>query len=270
MKLRVFISWSGDRSKAVAVGLRDWLPRVIQAVDPWFSDNDILPGQRWSAEIAEQLSTTNFGIICVTTDNQHAPWLQFEAGALAKTVDEKTFVVPYLVGVGEEELTGPLAQLHYVRADRSGTWKLLSALNSALATNGIEQLDPAQLSDTFEMWWPNLQQSIDAVPELASLSGPERSQRDIMREVLELVRGLSYKIDALPGSELEGLSREATSVEDWNPPYAVGDEVTHPKFGKGTVLAVHGRGFRKEVTVKFTVGTKRLLAKYANLSHRDG
>ncbi|THF69159.1 AAA family ATPase [Deinococcus sp. Arct2-2] len=49
--------------------------------------------------------------------------------------------------------------------------------------------------------------------------------------------------------------------------YRGGEKVTHPKFGAGQVLAVAGMGERQEVTVHFpSVGTKKLLVKFANLS----
>jgi len=39
--MKVFISWSGQRSAAVADALRYWLPKVIQALEPWMSADDI-------------------------------------------------------------------------------------------------------------------------------------------------------------------------------------------------------------------------------------
>lgn len=42
--MKVFISWSGETSKKVALALKAWLPNVIQALDPWMSDKDIEKG----------------------------------------------------------------------------------------------------------------------------------------------------------------------------------------------------------------------------------
>lgn len=95
--MKVFISWSGEKSKAVAHALREFIPDVIQSVKPWMSDADIRAGECWSNAVAKELQESSFGIICLTADNLMAPWILFEAGALAKTISE-TYVCPY-VGV---------------------------------------------------------------------------------------------------------------------------------------------------------------------------
>src|ERR1039457_7341444 len=84
--MKIFLSWSGDRSLAVATALRDWLPSVIQAVRPWISSTDIDKGSRWASEIASQLQECSIGIICVTPENRESSWLLFESGALSKSI----------------------------------------------------------------------------------------------------------------------------------------------------------------------------------------
>jgi hypothetical protein len=89
--VKIFISWSGEKSREVAIALREWLPAVINSVEPFVSSKDIDPGTRWQMEVAGQLESSAYGIICVASENQSSPWLNFEAGALAKMVGLSTW-----------------------------------------------------------------------------------------------------------------------------------------------------------------------------------
>ncbi len=75
--MKIFISWSGEPSLRLAVALRDWLPSIIQSVEPWMSSEDIEKGARWSHELAKCLEESKVGIICVTEDNRDSPWATF-------------------------------------------------------------------------------------------------------------------------------------------------------------------------------------------------
>ena len=108
--MEVFISWSDKRSKHIALSLKQWLPEVLQAVKPWMSDTDIESGQKWQKRILTTLEVCKFGIICVTPENQAKPWLNFEAGALSKTLGSETYVCPYLYDMEPGDLVGPLTQ----------------------------------------------------------------------------------------------------------------------------------------------------------------
>lgn len=72
--MKVFISWSGARSRAAAQAIADWLPLVIQAVEPWIS-TAIDKGSRGQEEIESALGDIPVGIICLTRDNLAAPWI---------------------------------------------------------------------------------------------------------------------------------------------------------------------------------------------------
>ena len=39
--MHIFVSWAGRESQAIALILRDWLPRVLPYVRPWVSAEDI-------------------------------------------------------------------------------------------------------------------------------------------------------------------------------------------------------------------------------------
>lgn len=61
--VKVFISWSGPRSRLVADALREWVHDVIQSVECFCSTEDIRAGQRWNNEVNTWLGDTDFGIL---------------------------------------------------------------------------------------------------------------------------------------------------------------------------------------------------------------
>jgi hypothetical protein len=75
-KLRVFISWSLPLAQEVALTLRDWLPRLIQDVNPWVSSKDIEKGKFWHREVINSLEGSTVGIPIVTPANTDRPWLK--------------------------------------------------------------------------------------------------------------------------------------------------------------------------------------------------
>ncbi len=184
IKKTVFLSWSGPVSKHVADALRQWLPMVLNNVIPWMSDSDILPGQPWSQRLGDILSSTHFGILCTTKTNQQSPWLLFESGALAKSVQE-SHVCPLLVDVPLAQLSGPLALFQAVTCDQNGMLKLVRTLNAALGDLGMAE---DMLSTAFKALWPVFEQRCWPLPQDQTDPGPERSQADILSEVLEMSR----------------------------------------------------------------------------------
>ena len=122
-KLKVFICWSKDRSKAVAEALRDWLPNVFQSVDPFLSASDIDKGSKWRQIVSGELGRSNFGIICLTPENLESPWLLFEAGALSKMEESRTWT--YLYGVKYEDVKDPLSQFQHTVVEEKDTLALL-------------------------------------------------------------------------------------------------------------------------------------------------
>ncbi|KXB59407.1 hypothetical protein HMPREF3180_02349 [Leptotrichia wadei] len=44
--MKIFLSWSGEPSKSIAEKFKNWLPNVLQYVEPYFSQQDIELGER--------------------------------------------------------------------------------------------------------------------------------------------------------------------------------------------------------------------------------
>lgn len=227
--MKVFLSWSGPVSHKVACALRDWLPSVIQSIDPYVSSEDIDKGARWSTDIAAELDESNFGVLCLTPDNLNAPWLNFEAGSLAKALD-KARVCPFLFRVKRAEVDGPLLQFQSTVFEADDVKKLLGTMNKHAEDS--EHLEQERVDSAFDVWWPRLESSLGSIkPEGPDQKGGRRAAKDtseslsskMIEEILELVRSqhrlLNDPSDLLPPAYLRGaLGREGRGAEVFNHP----------------------------------------------------
>lgn len=178
---QVFLSWSGARSRAMANALKEWLPGVLQGLSVWMSDHDIRVGGRWLQELTDQLEASHVGVLCLTPDNLGSHWLIFEAGALSKIVDEAC-VIPYRLALKATDVGPPLGQFQGVDASRDGTLQLVRSIHRAVES----ALADETLVRSFEAWWPQLE---GRIAEIARDEGmPRRSEREILEEILGLVR----------------------------------------------------------------------------------
>ena len=187
--MKVFISWSGNISHKVGMIFREWLPSVIQSLEPYVSSEDIDKGARWSSDIAKELENSTFGILCVTKDNLYAPWLSFEAGALSKTMD-KSFVTPFLFDIKRSEVNGPILQFQSTVFEKDDIKKLIHTLNKACGENGISS---SMLDKAFEVWYPTLESELNKLKECDenAIEIPSKEQMhstEIIEEILELSR----------------------------------------------------------------------------------
>jgi hypothetical protein len=153
------------------------------------SEDDIEKGQRWSAEIAGQLSQSKMGIICVTPENVSSPWLNFEAGAISKTVGD-AFVAPLLLGLRKADLPLPLGQFQATTTAKSDIRRLLETINKAIAASGEKAYGDAYLGRAFERAWRDLEVALNQIPP-AVAPAPERAPGEILNEILETVRQLA-------------------------------------------------------------------------------
>jgi hypothetical protein len=190
--MKVFISWSGERSRLVAEALRYWLPKVIQAIQPWMSSSDIEKGTRWRTDIASELEQSSIGIICLTPENLSSTWLHFEAGALSKQ-QQNTYVCTFLYGLEPADIREPLAQFQTTKAQRDDVEKLIQTINNAL---GDKKLPESEVNETFDVWWPKLEQRLSNIPAPQIGLKLQRDDREILEEILELVRSQHRVRDA--------------------------------------------------------------------------
>lgn len=160
--MKLFLSWSGPVSHELADVLHSWFPGVLPAVQPWLASEDIPKGAPWSDVVANALKTADFGILCIVDDNVDAPWLNYEAGALASS-RAASKVAPVLFGLPLSRVTGPLRQFQLTVFERRDVFRLLQKINSELEDRALRD---ATLVHLFDKLWPGLAQSVEALVRL--------------------------------------------------------------------------------------------------------
>lgn len=193
--MKVFLSWSGQRSKEVANLLSDWLCCVIQASRPWISTRDLDRGSLWFGEINDQLKDTTVGIICLTQENKTRPWILFEAGALAKGLSTSR-VCTLLVDLEPKDIEDPLAQFNHTFPTRESVLGLVKTLNGTLASNS---LDNRILEQVFATYWPQFESRFAGILATTEAQPPSkpRPKEDVLGEILENTRMLNSRIRRL-------------------------------------------------------------------------
>lgn len=173
----------------VAKVLKWWIEKIEQTSEAFVSDTDISLGTRWSDVIKNALAETAIGVICVTPENQSAPWINFEAGAISKAVNgQDTKVIPVLIDFQKKtDYKGPLSDFNLALMDKDGLLKLAKAANSTLP----KPKDDSAVLETFEILWPHLEEKLLKIDsEISSNVQPSRQPEDVMSEILDTVRDI--------------------------------------------------------------------------------
>jgi len=220
--MKVFICWSGRRSRYIAETLSDWLQQVLQAVQPLIS-SDIEKGTRWFEELSSNLEDSKIAIICLTNDNLDSKWIHFEAGAISKTSDAQACT--FLYNVKPANVKSPLSQFQHTKYEKDDFLKLIKTINTRIEESAGTSLKEKNLEGVFEKFWPDLKEKLDDVPESEETSGTGRSDRELLEETLQIVRSLNrrYRTSHHPSreklfeekDEISDEKKETTLKEEW-------------------------------------------------------
>lgn len=135
-KKTIFISWSGLNTKQFAIALKCILETIVfpkneTGLECFVSDEDIFAGTDWWIKIKNELKSCNLGILCVTNENINAPWIFYEAGAMAS---RELPSIPLLIGCDIDSLIGtPLQGKQCINFDNSKKFiKMMENINDHL------------------------------------------------------------------------------------------------------------------------------------------
>ena len=176
--MKIFFSWSGNLSHNFARTLSDWLECVFPSITYFISSSDISPGSRWSNKLTDELEECKVGILCITYENISSPWINFEAGALSKHINEAGVIIPMLINISNDEIrNSPLSQFQTLTIKRDDIYKLTikicDILNCEIKTDKLKRI--------FDTWYPDLSGKI---AKLNIDSNPKINEEGKYNEVL--------------------------------------------------------------------------------------
>lgn len=169
----VFISWSQPVSGAIAKCLKPFLEDVL-APAAVFASQAMEGGTRWGLEIPQWLEACNAGLVLVTRENAHAPWLHFEAGALSKQF-EGSRVVPLLCGASIGDIQGtPLSLFQAKPFDHDNLVSVCVAFGLTFT------ISEEVVRRRFERNWPELEKAVSSAYETQESQSRELGFADLM------------------------------------------------------------------------------------------
>ena len=185
--MRIFVSWSMERSKHLSEIFSKYLPMILQNVEVFVSHADLDPGIEWNLKLNQELDSTDFGIICVTPENQNQNWIHFEAGKLSKHIEnDATRLIPVCYDMDLSELVSPLSQYQGKKFDVEDIRLIFKSVNQIQEKSvPLEHFD-----ELFDKFKKEIKKHIADTPTIDPDKIPEkRSEESMLAELLLLVRG---------------------------------------------------------------------------------
>ena len=190
--MKVFISWSGNKSKAVAKVFGSWIRRIISPAETWTS-MDIEKGSPWMEQLREGLEQTMVGIICLDKSNLSSRWINYEAGALSNA--NNAYVCTFLLDIGPEDVKLPLGQFQHCSFTKDDIKLLLHSINKKVIEQGEKGPLEKDLDYNFERDWPDIEKELNKIKDHSSEKGhARRTEHELLEEIYQkLVIGQGSK-----------------------------------------------------------------------------
>jgi len=205
--MKVFISWSGSRERRVAEALKKALIGTCAGrVEVFVSSADILKGDRGTSVIDAQLRDSDYGIVVLSSSNQAARWINYEGGALAKTLD--TRVATLLMDIITSDVEGPLQTFQATTfTDESDVHRMFREIAQAADPDMPED----SIAVLFSNHWPDLQKSWQ--PEAVDSGAPRRSTEDMLAELVDRVRDLDARVGPISANAPRRVFRQPPAAD---------------------------------------------------------
>lgn len=188
--MKIFISWSGQRERAVAEALREALPDLcVTEVEVFVSSKSISKGANGTSVIEANLDTSDYGIILVSRENQNAPWLNYEGGWLASTLSRPVSTICLDLRPGD--VTSPLAPRQATQFESEDD---MTELLRQIAETANPSIPPRAFNTLLKSVWPSIRESWKPNDAPSAGEKNQRSEQDMLAEIVERVRNVESEL----------------------------------------------------------------------------
>ncbi|WP_371805347.1 hypothetical protein [Candidatus Lokiarchaeum ossiferum] len=199
--MKVFISWSGSKSKRIAEVFNEFIPIFLQTTKPYMSKS-MDKGTIWLLDILRSLEESYVGIVCLTKDNQNKPWINFEAGALLQGTDSSR-IMTFLIDLTSDEVIKPLSIFQSTSFTEEEILSMILSINKKSEMVVQESVISTGFSSTWKLFKKKIEKIISEYKEV----GFEDTEKEIPdeRKTEELIRVDNQK-------ELLFLARDSNNI----------------------------------------------------------
>jgi hypothetical protein len=262
--MKLFVSWSGEYSRKIAETLKAWIPAVLQSVDVFYSPEDIEKGDDWNNRLTKELEECKYGVVCLTPENVKAPWINFEAGALAKSMDSR--VSALMLGIATSDVKGPLSRFQNTWFEKEDFKKLIRSINNSTE----KPLTSDVLNYIFEKMWPHLQASLSQIEsdlkekftDGIEKTEPERKESDAIQEILHILRKMDIQSNTPSDFFDDSPATYILTVTDFGPKHTLVIDMLNSEFHEGEEAILK----EYDTYGAYTIGTTSKLRYYSIVS----
>jgi len=189
----------GDQAKKIAQGFHQFLPDVVDDVDPFISEN-IDKGTHWSNVLTGSLNESPCAIVCLTPDSIKSTWVAFETGAVSRAAGgldgAKSRIWTYLTGLETTDLQlTPFDGYQATRLTKKDTLRLIRSINGL---SPRPNKDDRLLKRVERESWPDFEKVLEEACRLTSKPpAPPVDQVATLSDILQAVRAVREGIRLL-------------------------------------------------------------------------
>lgn len=190
--MKIFLSWSKSKSKEISLAVKSFLEGMFRnSVTIWMSSESITYGSMFLNEIGNALKESDKCFAIITSENYTAPWIMYEAGAIAirnyhkSNSNAKNAVIPILFDeIEDNKFRGnPLDQFQRLIFNRNNLNKLVKEINDN--TNAFPNSDT--LETQFNLNWNLLSESVNNILKSHTINSNSPVTCDFLLNALEKV-----------------------------------------------------------------------------------